>query len=160
MGIALIINLDGVYRFEKNTGADFEVVVPDRRVPSIIRVFASEADLQTRAQVCQEQSKPCATNNGGCSQLCHAVPVTVGTTGLRVQCSCNDTFELVQEPGKDVLTQCVQKTGASASVTCEPPYNFACGEGSCVPLSVTCDGRPHCPDGSDEQEIYCRELLI
>uniref|UniRef100_A0A914WZW9 Uncharacterized protein n=1 Tax=Plectus sambesii TaxID=2011161 RepID=A0A914WZW9_9BILA len=148
---------NGVFRIDKNTGADFEVVAPDRRVPSIIRVYASEQDLQTRAQVCQEQSKPCATNNGGCAHLCHAVPVSaVGETTLRVQCSCNDTYELVQEPGKDYLTQCVQKTGASSSLSCEPPYNFACGEGSCVPLSVTCDGRPHCPDASDEQEIYCQ----
>ena len=27
---------------------------------------------------------------------------------------------------------------------------FRCASGDCVPLSLRCDGRPHCPDGSDE----------
>ena len=34
---------------------------------------------------------------------------------------------------------------------------YRCSSGECVDLTQVCDGSPHCPDGSDEQEVQCAE---
>ncbi|XP_065511045.1 low-density lipoprotein receptor [Caloenas nicobarica] len=44
-----------------------------------------------------------------------------------------------------------------AGVPC-PPGQFVCGDGSCVPSSWVCDGRPECPGGDDETPETCRSL--
>ncbi|VDM93363.1 unnamed protein product, partial [Onchocerca ochengi] len=144
---------NGIFRMNKNSGIDYQNVVSDRRVPSVLRVVASESDTRTRNQFCNTYiSSLCKKDNGGCEQLCHVVASeSVGMTS-KVQCACNDSFELVTEPGKDIATQCVPR---EAVQTCQPPYNFQCGDGACIALSETCNGKEDCSDGSDEHATYC-----
>ncbi|KAM3721677.1 Low-density lipoprotein receptor-related protein [Dirofilaria immitis] len=144
---------NGIFRMNKNSGIDYQNIVSDRRIPSTLRVVASEADTQTRNQFCNAYvSNLCKKDNGGCEQLCHVVASDNEMMASKVQCACNDSFELVAEPGKDVATQCVPR---EAVQTCQPPYNFQCGDGTCIALSETCNGQQDCSDDSDEHPTYC-----
>uniref|UniRef100_A0AAF5Q0L6 EGF-like domain-containing protein n=13 Tax=Wuchereria bancrofti TaxID=6293 RepID=A0AAF5Q0L6_WUCBA len=144
---------NGIFRMNKNSGVDYQNVVSDRRIPSTLRVIASEADTRTRNQFCSTYSSGlCKKDNGGCEQLCHVIASVGETMASKVQCACNDSFELVTEPGKDIATQCVPRETVQ---TCQAPYNFQCGDGICIALSATCNGKHDCADGSDEHPTYC-----
>ncbi|PAV62586.1 hypothetical protein WR25_26419 isoform C [Diploscapter pachys] len=150
---------NGVFRIDKNSGGSVEVVVADRRVPGTLRVFASEDDIRTRNQACSSiTSQACKTDNGGCEQICTVVSDEIGDAAQKVQCACNETYELVTEPGKDFASKCVLRDNAGKA--CMPPYNFQCGDGTCISLDATCDSKSDCPsDNSDEDPIYCNSRV-
>jgi hypothetical protein len=44
---------------------------------------------------------------------------------------------------------------------CVEDCQFSCPElGACVNASIWCDGKVHCPSGSDESFIFCSRLLL
>lgn len=147
---------NGIFRLNKDTGGVAEAVLSDRRIPGTLRVYADESEIRTRNQECSTiTSNLCKTDNGGCAQICNVVSSDIGLSASKVQCTCNDTYELVQQPGQDFASQCVLRADATTAQLCLPPYNFQCGDGKCVSLGVTCNGRQDCDDGSDEHASYC-----
>ena len=90
---------------------------------------------------------PCDFNNGGCQDYCG-----VSVSGA-AECSCLPNRTLLSD-GK--------RCSSSSHTACPTHSDFLCSDSGdnlrhsqCVPLQLTCDGVPHCLDGSDESEKYC-----
>lgn len=46
------------------------------------------------------------------------------------------------------------------NTTCHSVDEFECGNGDCINYSLTCDGRAHCKDKSDEKPSYCCKCWV
>ena len=125
------LQLRGVYRAEKHTGANMiEMVKRLEDSPRDIHVYSKSR------QVCQ--ANPCNQNNGGCAQSCHP-----GVNG-KAECKCNDQTKPVNE-GR----MCAPKNH-----TCDAS-KFYCKNSKCISRMWSCDGDDDCGDNSDEDVNYC-----
>lgn len=125
------LQLRGVYRVEKHTGANMiEMVKRLEESPRDIHIFSKDR------QKCA--TNPCHINKGGCADSCHQAPN--GT----VECRCNTGYKVANEGRMCVL----------ANVTCDAS-KYACGNGKCIPRLWACDGDDDCGDSTDEDKNFC-----
>ena len=126
-----------VIRVSKYTGEDMTMLRTEIPRPMAIVAIANQS------LTCQ--ANPCSQLNGGCEDICK-----VNQKG-QAECHCYPGRFLIDAQGK----RC-----AYTRLHCENENDFQCSQSLndkpiCIPYNLTCDGRPHCPDESDENIRYC-----
>jgi low density lipoprotein-related protein 2 len=110
------LQLRGVYRAEKHTGANM--------IEMVKRLDDSPRDIHVYSDTRQKcKANPCLINNGGCAQSCHP-----GLNG-KAECKCDDNTKLVNE-GR----MCAPKNH-----TCDAS-KFYCRNTKCISRMWACDG--------------------
>lgn len=126
------LQLRGVYRAEKHTGANMnEIVKRLDNSPRDIHIYAPDQQKCT--------IEVCKVNNGGCADSCHPGPDN------KAICKCLDGMTSVNE-GK----MCI-----AGNVSSCDGDKFTCGNGKCISRLWACDGDDDCGDNSDEDPNYC-----
>ncbi|KAF7208497.1 transcript variant X2 [Nothobranchius furzeri] len=120
-----------VLRADKYTGGDMKVLRAD--IPQQPMGIVAVANDTNNCEFSQ-----CRVNNGGCQDLC------LLTSEGRVTCSCRGDRNLLED-----------NTCTAINSTCNSIDEFECGNGDCINYTLTCDGKAHCKDKSDEKQSYC-----
>ena len=107
----------------------------DRASPrGIIAIIDTQTAYTTNTSSLQQRNETCGDTSSGVAE-----------------CSCLSNRTLLADGKK-----CSSSQSACASQTefqCSTTSNSLQPE--CIPLELSCDGIPHCLDGSDESEKYC-----
>ena len=127
--------LRAVVSANKYTGSDITYLRKNivRQPMGIVAVSKDSSECRNDA---------CSSVGGRCQQRCE-----VDEFGA-ARCACDDGFVL-----NDDRTTC-----RPADVVCSFG-EFACASGECVGVEATCDGKPDCSDGGDENDGYCNTRL-
>ncbi|XP_038048392.1 low-density lipoprotein receptor-related protein 4-like isoform X2 [Patiria miniata] len=136
-----------IFSANKFSGSDSEVAVKGLRRPMGLALVVQPDDMLPNA--CKEPGQ-------GCTHFCLGAPNSNGYT-----CACpGDTTRLTRNAGSAVGV-CLCANGSllhQDGLQCQKPggdcerNEFHCKRDSqCIPLEQTCDGQPHCADGSDEE---------
>ena len=127
--------LRGIYRVDITTMRGVETVLPGQVEPA---VFISMT-MNSTYQKTQCGNDPCLVNNGGCPYNC--------TRGIGNQpfCTC--------PPGLFPANN--RRSCVTQNSNCSETDHFKCSSGTCILLKWACDGDNDCPDGSDEDPVYC-----
>lgn len=123
----------GVFAADRRSGRTRTLA---RDVARPMAIVAVDENARTCA------ADPCATLNGGCAEICVSHE-------REVRCECTPPTVL----NVDNIT-CAEP---QIALDC-PRGFFACAEGPCIPMELTCDGVVHCGVGgnsSDEDLYYC-----
>ena len=129
------LQLRGLFRAEKHTGANMEEVVK--------RLDNSPRDIQIfQASKQQCTVGPCSLNNGGC------VNGQCTPNGKEPQCTCSGGLTLVNDKF------CVNQTEIVTAANCTD-NKFQCANGKCISRLWACDGDDDRDDNSDEATDYC-----
>uniref|UniRef100_A0A915LAE5 Uncharacterized protein n=1 Tax=Romanomermis culicivorax TaxID=13658 RepID=A0A915LAE5_ROMCU len=133
------INVGSLVRIDRFTGQSREVIASGLKSPLAVRIASNSKKFVE--QQCPNFTNPCASQNGGCDQLCFVASTTLG---IQSECSCNTSYKVSG-----------QKSCVPSSEFCQAVDDFRCQSGDCVPITSTCDGTQQCLDGSDENPLYC-----